>query len=224
MTYKMELWNKVKTPPDAALKPIKGGRMVGKTDIDPMWRLQALTEQLGPIGGDWWYEIIEHWTEHVHDEVICTVRINLYTGDSLRPIPGIGSNKILVQENKGPHVNDEGYKMALTDALSVAMKQLGVAADVYMGKMDSSKYNSQPRQPQQQPSSPAPTPTTFMGWVAQRRQALNSGMTDQKFFEKIAVSEVGHIAPITAADRKKIGDALHASKYTWETGELIPMK
>ena len=34
-------------------------------------------------------------------------------------------------ESKGAYVSDECYKMALTDALSVAMKALGVAADVY---------------------------------------------------------------------------------------------
>jgi hypothetical protein len=38
------------------------------------------------------------------------------------------------------HSNDEGYKMAITDALSVAMKSLGVAADIYMGLWDGSKY------------------------------------------------------------------------------------
>ena len=37
-------------------------------------------------------------------------------------------------------MNDEALKMATTDALSVAMKQLGVAADVYMNNMDGSKY------------------------------------------------------------------------------------
>ena len=30
------------------------------------------------------------------------------------------------------HLNDEAYKMALTDAISVACKQLGVGADVYL--------------------------------------------------------------------------------------------
>ena len=37
-------------------------------------------------------------------------------------------------ESKGAYVSDECYKMALTDALSVAMKALGVAADVYFEK------------------------------------------------------------------------------------------
>lgn len=44
---------------------------------------------------------------------------------------------LLVQETKGTHTSDEAYKMSLTDALSVAMKSLGVGADVYMGYSDS---------------------------------------------------------------------------------------
>ena len=37
-------------------------------------------------------------------------------------------------ERNGAYVNDEVYKMALTDALSVSMKSIGVAADIYFAK------------------------------------------------------------------------------------------
>ena len=33
--------------------------------------------------------------------------------------------------------------MAITDALSVAMKMIGVAADIYAGRWDGSRYNEQ---------------------------------------------------------------------------------
>ena len=35
-------------------------------------------------------------------------------------------------ESKGAYVNDEGYKMALTDALSIAMKPLGIGGNIRM--------------------------------------------------------------------------------------------
>ena len=47
----------------------------------------------------------------------------------------------VAKENKGIHVSDECYKMAITDAISVACKQLGVGADVYWEK-DRTKYDS----------------------------------------------------------------------------------
>ena len=61
-------------------------------------------------------------------------------------------------ESRGMHTNDECYKMALTDAISVACKALGFAADVYWDK-DSSKYNAYHQADRQAPSPrPAPAP------------------------------------------------------------------
>jgi hypothetical protein len=76
---------------------------------------------------------------------MCFVHIHLYTWIKERdawsaPITGIGGAALIAKEKNGLHTNDEGYKMATTDALSVAMKQLGVAADIYMGLWDGSKY------------------------------------------------------------------------------------
>jgi hypothetical protein len=42
------------------------------------------------------------------------------------------------------HTSDEGYKMAVTDALGTALKMLGVGADVYAGRWDGSKYKDEP--------------------------------------------------------------------------------
>ena len=56
-------------------------------------------------------------------------------------IPGTGGSHFITKEKAGLYTSDEAYKMATTDALSVAMKTLGVAADVYMGLWDGSKYN-----------------------------------------------------------------------------------
>ena len=47
---------------------------------------------------------------------------------------------LVASETKGLYVNDECYKMALTDAISVACKALGMGADVYWNK-DTTKYN-----------------------------------------------------------------------------------
>ena len=60
----------------------------------------------------------------------------------------------MVQLFKGGEVvdfSDEAYKMALTDAISIACKALGMAADVYFAN-DRTKYDTQPAQTQQ-PSS-----------------------------------------------------------------------
>jgi hypothetical protein len=148
----LEIYNKLKTPPKEALKPIKAGRLKGKTDISPQWRIQVMTEAFGPCGIGWKFEITKQWTEPADSgQIFAFVNINLYIKDGDNwsdAIPGTGGTLLIVNEKNGLYSNDEAYKMSLTDALGMAMKCLGVAADVYMGLLDSggnndsSKYQS----------------------------------------------------------------------------------
>ena len=57
------------------------------------------------------------------------------------------------QKSKVLYMSDEAYKMAETDALSVAMKQIGVAADIYMGMFNGSKY-TRPTGDEPEPTAP----------------------------------------------------------------------
>jgi len=144
MSENLATWDKLSRPPATALKRIAGGRLVGMTDINPQWRLQMMTEHFGPIGVGWYYEQLDRWTEPgASEEAMCFVSINLYVkvdGDWSKPIYGIGGSKVVAFEKGKPHSNDEGYKMATTDALSVAMKEIGVGAAIYQGLWDGSKY------------------------------------------------------------------------------------
>ena len=150
-------WDAMRTPPKGALKKISFGNLKGKSDINPQWRMQVMTETFGPCGIGWKYEKVKEWTiAGPHETVAAFVDVNLYISDSEKtwsePIPGTGGSMLIVKDKNGLHMNDEAFKMATTDALSVAMKQVGVAADIYMGIMDGSKYQT-PRnvlsQPQQ---------------------------------------------------------------------------
>lgn len=153
----MEIYEYARSVPDYAKKPISGGRLNGKTDIRPQWRTQVLTEMFGPCGFGWKYEIVSQRTEPGEGkEVKAFVDVNLYVkwGDEWSAaIPGIGGNSYI--DNKG-YVNDECYKMALTDALSVACKALGIGADVYMGA-ERTKYTA-PEEPQTRPADNPPPP------------------------------------------------------------------
>jgi len=158
----LDYWNKFNQPPTEALKEIKAGRLKGKTDINPQWRLKAMTEVFGACGVGWYYEVVNKWAEPTSaDQVFAFADINLYikVGDEWsKPIPGHGGSMLVTKESIGLHVSDEGFKMAITDALSVAMKQLGMAGDIYMGMFDGSKY-SQPAPEAKAPAQPAPAPS-----------------------------------------------------------------
>lgn len=141
----LELYDKFRKVPDTAKKNIGGGRLKGMTDINPMWRIKTLTEEFGICGFGWYYEITDKWieTSMAKDEITANVKINLYVkrdNEWSKPIVGIGGSMLVANEKNGLYVNDECYKMALTDAISVACKSLGIGADVYWNK-DNTKYN-----------------------------------------------------------------------------------
>ena len=136
------IYNQSKVVPSDAQKPIKGGRLKGMTDINPMWRIKKLTELFGPCGIGWYYKEVDRWTVEYKDEVCAFVNIELYINvdnEWSMPIHGTGGSKLAQKESSGVFVSDECFKMATTDALSVACKQLGIGADIYW-KEDKSKY------------------------------------------------------------------------------------
>jgi len=151
------IWDALKRPPKDALKKITGGRLRGMTDISPQWRYEAATEHFGPCGIGWKYEIENLWTESGSDnQIFAFAKVNLFykraaetnsplpDDDWSSPIPGIGGSMLVAKEKDGLYSNDEAYKMAVTDALTNALKMIGVAADIYRGMWDGDRYSEPP--------------------------------------------------------------------------------
>lgn len=169
----IETYKKLSQPPKGALREIKAGDLKGKTDINPQWRYEAMTETFGLVGLGWKYEIQKLWTEPgANGETLAFAQVAVFVRDPdtkewSDPIVGIGGSKLINKFSAGPKSNDEGYKMAVTDAFSTSLKMIGVAADIYAGRWDGSKYNEEPSNrgeggaPQQpQKNGPAGGPDT----------------------------------------------------------------
>ena len=159
----MYIYERVRKPPDEAQRPITAGRLKGTTDINPMWRIKALTEVFGPCGIGW-NTINEHYITipvEATKEIICIYELDLIyrrdDGSWSEPVHGIGGNMLVEAERNGLHANDEGLKMAKTDALSVAAKALGFAADIYW-QTDRTKYGEDSQQNSGQTTQPPPPP------------------------------------------------------------------
>ena len=143
----MELYNQFRECPKEAQKPISAGRLKGKADINPMWRIKVLTETFGPCGFGWTCKITQTWIEDSPEtaEKTANVRVELrvnYKGEWSEPIEGIGGAMFVAQESKGLFCDDDCFKKAYTDAISVACKSLGIAADIYYAKDPETKYNT----------------------------------------------------------------------------------
>lgn len=173
----LDLYNNIRVVPDSAKKEIQGGKLKGFTDINPMWRIKTLTEHFGVCGFGWYTDIIEKWKEECGDEVVVFVKIHLYVkmgGEWSQPIVGVGGSSLVrvVNRQNGSYadLSDEAYKMAYTDAISIACKALGMGADVYYQK-DRTKYDVASDQPSQavqarrkaanRPPQPAPAPSAY---------------------------------------------------------------
>lgn len=164
----LKIYEAARAVPQEAQKPIPGGRLKGMTDINPVWRIKKLTELFGPCGVGWWYEVTNKWQEAdvQSKQIAAFVDILLYyvdpeTGAESHGIPGTGGSLFVSQERGGAYTNDECYKMALTDAISVAAKALGVGADVYWAKGCETKYSAPPAPPES-PAPPKDEPIRFI--------------------------------------------------------------
>ena len=139
----IDIYNSLARPPKDALKKIGGGKLSGMTDINPQWRYKAMTEKFGLVGLGWKYNIDKLWTEQgANGEILAFAQVSVYVknGEWSDPIIGIGGSKLAQVEKSNLVSNDEGFKMAVTDAFSTALKMIGVAADIYAGRWDGSKY------------------------------------------------------------------------------------
>lgn len=161
----MSIYDQLRQVPQNAIKKISGGKLAGMSDINPMWRIKRMTEVFGPYGQGWRMEISERWRDEVQTnsgtEVSANVKVAVSyrteAGEWSEPAYGYGGSKLL-GKGKGSDLDDEAWKMALTDALGVAMKLLGMAADVYFEKdmRDNMTKYSEPAAPQKPQARPEP--------------------------------------------------------------------
>ena len=205
MTENLAIWKKLSKPPLSALKEIKGGRLAGKHDINPTWRMQAVTELFGPCGIGWKYTIDRIWTEPGTEGQVCAfaiVSVYIKSGEVWsEAIPGTGGSMLIAKEKAGPYTSDEAFKMATTDALSVAFKALGVAAEIYLGNFDGSKYASDP--------------SSGNGYISpEQAKAIHDLLTETQsdLMKFLVYAKTDAVERIAAADFQKLHAALLRKK------------
>ena len=155
----MRIYEAVRFVPEQAKKKITGGRLAGMTDINSMWRIKVLTEQFGPCGEGWYTSDVKYWQDRLDNNgsvaLFCSIILHVkIDGAWSQPIYGIGGNTLVAAEKSGLRIDDEAYKKAYTDAISVACKALGIGADVYFEK-DVTKYSEYEGESEQQDQNKA---------------------------------------------------------------------
>ena len=221
ITTNMRFYTRIMTTPKEAQRPFNNGRFSG-TDINPMWRIQKLTEIFGPAGQGWWTQNEEFslvpFEKTGEIAVFCTVElvyVDPETKQESKPIKGVGGNMFVTQRKTGLQLNDEAYKSAYTDALSIACKALGFSHDIYFAN-DRTKYteNMYDEPVKQAPKQEKPQEES----AAELQARIQRGITyltkdktaDQKkdFLKNVIVPAIGQEDYRSCTDTKKLTELL----------------
>lgn len=116
---KMEIYNSARKAPPEALRKIAAGRLKGKSDINPMWRIKKLTELFGAAGIGWKFDppVFEE-KQGANGEVVVHCFTCLYIRQDEEkpwsaPIPGVGGSLLIAREQGGLRTDDDAYKKSL---------------------------------------------------------------------------------------------------------------
>ena len=159
----MKIWDALgKTDPAHTKQFTRAGGFRG-TAIKPMWANLRMTEFFGPCGIGWGQEKPEYQVVEAPGEILVYCTVALWYWNRQEPnsgkglVYGVGGDKVVSQifakDQQGnkirgedgnfktyPQTDDEAFKKAYTDALSNAMKFIGVGADVHLGQFEDNKY------------------------------------------------------------------------------------
>ena len=107
------------------------------TTTDPMYQIMKMTDQFGPVGEGWTYDVKYTYTEQ---NVFAELKIGWRedTNKDFNWYGPISAVNPLYKSNNS--LDDEAPKKAMTDALTKAMSHLGMSADIFLGKFDDNKY------------------------------------------------------------------------------------
>ena len=133
----LELWNKVCKTNPAHTKKVTFGRAI--TAIDPYRQVQNATEQFGPAGQGWGWE--------VKDTVILPtneigILVRLWHGSPEKYIEQWGQSSFYI-DNAEKKKDTDCFKKATTDGVTKCLSYLGFNADIFLGKYDDNKYVQQ---------------------------------------------------------------------------------
>lgn len=147
MTEKTALWDKLGKTDPAHVKSFKRAGGFSGTAIKPMWSYRRMTEEFGPCGEGWGIgEPSFQVVPGPDGEMLVFCTASIWYGKDRATVYGVGGDKAVGKNKYGLSSDDEAFKKAFTDAITNALKMIGVGADVHMGMFDDSKYVNDLRQ------------------------------------------------------------------------------
>lgn len=156
MLDSLALWNRFFQTPREHLKSFTRSGGFKGTSIKPMYAIMRATQEFGPCGQGWGWDVLETRVED--GMVFCLVAVWYKVGGE-RCQTGSQWGGTQMRDHKG-NTSDECFKMSVTDALTKCLTYLGIGADVHMGQHDGDKYQAPASAPAAAPRSNGKAPVT----------------------------------------------------------------
>lgn len=143
MSNNKALWQRAFTTDPKAVKAITGKQYSGNSP-KPYWIVERLTDEFGPCGIGWGFQIISERFERFSDTDslhVASLRFWYMLDGKRGELEQIGQTKASYTTKAGAFMLDEDApKKSVTDALVKCASYLGFAGDIFSGRWDDSKY------------------------------------------------------------------------------------
>lgn len=135
----LDLWEKHADIDPRFTKPITGKAYKG-TSPNPQHVIWCLTDLFGPVGKGFGWDVEAEGFMPLGDEVLHWCRIRFWHTDRANAFDAYGQTKALMKTRNGPMLDEDAPKKSLTDAIVKAASQIGIAANIFLGRWDDQKY------------------------------------------------------------------------------------
>jgi hypothetical protein len=219
----MRLWRRLQRTDPKHTKPFTRPGGFRGTQIDPTWRMQTMTEVFGPVGQGWGWEQLD-WTLAERMVFIC-VRVWYRDPDSGAMAwtgPQWGGTTMVRRRSGLDELDDECFKMSMTDAVGKCLVQIGLAADVHLGQFDDSKYREESEAFYAAKANPELAPAAIAAFEAEVRHRLVAvlDLEDLEELWRAGVStRLREIGTVDRTARQRITELFAAKKAEILTAE-----
>jgi len=147
------IWERVQSTDPKFTKNYKGAGGFSGTAINATYLVKKATEQFGPLGSGWGYEIVEERFDaggpisdkegaYLCDAKIHTIRLRLWymQEGERRELDHYGHTPYIFTNKYGVQTDMEAPKKSLTDAIKKCLSMLGFGADIHLGMYDDLAY------------------------------------------------------------------------------------
>lgn len=117
------------------------GRDYGGTSPNPQYVIKCLTDLFGPVGKGFGWRVLAEGFQPFGETSLHWCRIEFWHTDRANTFEAYGQTKAAYVTSKGTmRVDEDAPKKSLTDAIVKAASQIGVAANIFLGRWDDQKY------------------------------------------------------------------------------------